>query len=94
LADATSACFPKDNLAFFNRGRSIAELVTSHLGSRPTRILDVGAGSGHVLHALGERHADAARVAIESSNECQRGAASFRSHMSSHFQACRAEART
>jgi SAM-dependent methyltransferase len=64
--------FPKDNLALFNRGRSIAELVTPHVGPGRTRILDVGAGYGHVLHALGERHAGATRVAIESSDECQR----------------------
>jgi SAM-dependent methyltransferase len=64
--------FPRDNLALFNRGRSIAELVTSHLGAGPKRILDVGAGYGHVLHALGERYADATRVAIESSGQCQR----------------------
>jgi SAM-dependent methyltransferase len=64
--------FPRDNLALFNRGRSIAELVMSHVRSRPKRILDVGAGYGHVLHALGERCADATMVAIESSDQCQR----------------------
>jgi 2-polyprenyl-3-methyl-5-hydroxy-6-metoxy-1,4-benzoquinol methylase len=64
--------FPRDNLALFNRGRSIAELVTSHVRSGPKRILDVGAGYGHVLHALGELYADATRVAIESSGQCQR----------------------
>lgn len=61
--------FPRDNLFYLNRGRSIAELVDSHVDP-PRRILDVGAGYGHVLHALGERYPDAERVAVEPSEAC------------------------
>lgn len=64
--------FPKDNLFYFNRGESIAELVASHLDDPPQRILDVGAGYGHVLHALGRRYPEAERVAVEPSAACAR----------------------
>jgi len=68
---ADPATFPKDNLFYFNRGNSIAELVDSYVDS-PRRILDVGAGYGHVLHALGARYPDAERVAVEPSEACAR----------------------
>jgi SAM-dependent methyltransferase len=64
--------FPKDNLFYFNRGRSIAELVARHVTQQPREILDVGAGFGHVLHAFGERYPDARRLAIEFSDVCVR----------------------
>lgn len=67
--------FPLDNLFYYNRGQSIAELVAPYLtaqrstGQSP-RILDIGAGYGHILHALGERFPTATRTAIEFSEVC------------------------
>lgn len=68
--DATT--FPRDNLFYFNRGESIAELVAQVLVRRPREILDVGAGFGHVLHAFGQRFPEARRLAIEFSDVCVR----------------------
>jgi cyclopropane fatty-acyl-phospholipid synthase-like methyltransferase len=70
LPDA--ALFPRDNLALFNRGQALAELVAAHARTQPATILDIGAGWGHVLHAIGERYPTAHRVALESSEVCQR----------------------
>jgi SAM-dependent methyltransferase len=66
-----AARFPRDNLFYYNRGRSIAELVAGHVRAEPKDILDVGAGFGHVLHALGERFSSARRLAIEFSDVCR-----------------------
>jgi len=62
--------FPKDNLFYFNRGQSIAELVLPHLQKDNPRILDVGAGYGHILYALSQRYPRSERVAIEFANVC------------------------
>lgn len=70
LADV--ALFPRDNLALFNRGLALGELVAAHARRQPARILDIGAGPGHVLHALGDRYPSAAKIALESSEGCQR----------------------
>jgi SAM-dependent methyltransferase len=67
-----AATFPRDNLFYFNRGESIADLVDKHLGRSPQNILDVGAGFGHILHALGQRFPGARRLAIEHSDVCVR----------------------
>jgi SAM-dependent methyltransferase len=67
---ADLATFPRDNLALFNRGHAIAELVAPHLRGQGLQILDVGAGYGHVLHVLGEKYLDSARLAIEFSSSC------------------------
>jgi SAM-dependent methyltransferase len=64
--------FPKDNLALYNRGCSMVEFVAPRIRSEPRRILDIGAGYGHVLHAMGQRYPGAARVAIESADSCRR----------------------
>ncbi len=72
-ADAADAeTFPRDNLFFYNRGRSITALVRPHLGQRerPLTILDIGAGFGHILHALGEAYPSAVRLAHEYSEPC------------------------
>lgn len=71
-ADAANAeTFPRDNLFFYNRGRSITALVRQHLGERrPLTILDIGAGFGHILHALGEAYPSAVRLAHEYSEPC------------------------
>ena len=65
--------FPRDNMFYFHRGRSIAALAGQRLadaaGETP-RILDVGAGWGHILHAFGERFPKAERFAIEISQPC------------------------
>jgi SAM-dependent methyltransferase len=67
--------FPRDNLFFFNRGTSIAERVAPRLrevaGDAP-RVLDVGAGFGHILHAIGERFPRASLFAQEISEPCVR----------------------
>lgn len=62
--------FPKDNLFYYNRGQSICELVSPHVRADSPRILDVGAGFGHILHAFGERFPRSERVAIEFSQPC------------------------
>ena len=70
---ADTARFPRDNLFFFNRGLSIAERVAAPLRSRAgeaPRILDIGAGYGHILHALGEFFPHAVRSAQEISEPC------------------------
>ncbi|MBL8960563.1 MAG: class I SAM-dependent methyltransferase [Gemmatimonadetes bacterium] len=68
---ADLANFPRDNLFFFNRGEAVADLLVKHLGDRsPSRILDVGAGFGHILHRLGERFPGAALHAHELSEPC------------------------
>lgn len=45
VADANK--FPKDNLFYYNRGLSIAELISPHIGKANPQILDIGAGFGH-----------------------------------------------
>lgn len=73
VADVTK--FPLDNLYYYNRGQSIADLVAPYLtapsrtGKAP-RVLDIGAGYGHILYALGERFPTAQRSAIEFSDVC------------------------
>jgi SAM-dependent methyltransferase len=69
---ADTSRFPFDNLFYYNRGRSIAELVAPHLSTAAPRILDIGAGYGHILHAFGERYPEAERQAIEYSDVCVR----------------------
>lgn len=71
-ADAADlSAFPKDNLFFYNRGVSITELLRPRLTTtRPLRILDVGAGYGHILQMLGEAFPTATRVAHELSEPC------------------------
>lgn len=64
--------FPKDNLFYYNRGQSIAELLSPHIDGEAPEILDVGAGYGHTLAALGERYPDSERTAIEFSDVCVR----------------------
>jgi SAM-dependent methyltransferase len=80
LADLS--LFPKDNLALFNRGQSLADLVAAHARRQPATILDIGAGLGHVLHALSERYPAADKVALESSDACQRHLRSLGIHVS------------
>jgi SAM-dependent methyltransferase len=65
---ADPATFPRDNLFYYNRGRSVAEKVAEYVTRPDARILDVGTGYGHVLHALGERYPDSDRLAIEFSD--------------------------
>ncbi len=67
---ADPAAFPRDNLFYFNRGRSIAELAAAHVTASRPRVLDIGAGWGHLLHALAERFPGAERHAIEYSRVC------------------------
>ena len=67
---ANLADFPKDNLFYYNRGQSVSELIAQHSRIERPRILDIGAGWGHVLHALGERFPDSTRLAIEYSDVC------------------------
>jgi len=71
---ATIRDFPKDNLFYYHRGQSIAALLDPHLKSRnfsdAPRVLDIGAGFGHLLHAFGERFPRAARTALELSESC------------------------
>ena len=62
--------FPKDNLFYYNRGQSIADLVGPYIHKEKPQILDIGAGFGHILHAFGERHPHSTRVAIEFSDIC------------------------
>lgn len=68
VADAER--FPRDNLFYLNRGRSITDLVAPHLATGSPRVLEIGAGFGHNLHALGERFPRAIRSAIEFSRPC------------------------
>jgi 2-polyprenyl-3-methyl-5-hydroxy-6-metoxy-1,4-benzoquinol methylase len=67
---ASAEDFPKDNLFYFNRGRSASELIGRYAPFERPEILDIGAGWGHILHALGERYPGANRVAIEYSDVC------------------------
>jgi len=69
---ADTSRFPLDNLFYYNRGRSIAELVAPHVTVAAPRVLDIGAGYGHILHAFGERYPEAERLAIEYSDACVR----------------------
>lgn len=72
-SDASNpATFPLDNIFFFHRGRSVTALLRSHLnGAEPPKtILDIGAGYGHVLHALSEAFPAARCFAQEYSEPC------------------------
>lgn len=69
---ADPATFPKDNLFYYNRGQSAASLLAPHVASPRPVILDIGAGYGHVLHALAERFPESERMAIEFSAVCVR----------------------
>ena len=63
---ADTSRFPRDNLYYFNRGRAVAELVAPHFAAdQPLRVLDVGAGYGHILHAVGTRFPKSRLHAIE-----------------------------
>ena len=62
--------FPNDNLYYCNRGRSIAELVKPFVSVESPRILDIGAGYGHILYFLGEQFPRSVRSAIELSTPC------------------------
>jgi len=66
--------FPRDNLFYYHRSQSIAALLDPHLRSRDfaaaPRVLDIGAGFGHLLHAFGERFPRASRTALELSESC------------------------
>lgn len=64
--------FPKDNLFYFNRGQSIADLLLPYVQKENPQILDIGAGYGHILYALGQRYPDSTRMAIEFSDVCAR----------------------
>jgi len=67
---ANAGLFPRDNLFYFNRGQSITELVSQYIHKENPRILDVGAGYGHILYSLGQQYPMSERVAIEYSNPC------------------------
>jgi 2-polyprenyl-3-methyl-5-hydroxy-6-metoxy-1,4-benzoquinol methylase len=70
---ADTSRFPRDNLFYFNRGEAVAQLVAPHFAAdRPLRILDIGAGFGHILHALGTAFPKATLHAIEYSELCVR----------------------
>jgi 2-polyprenyl-3-methyl-5-hydroxy-6-metoxy-1,4-benzoquinol methylase len=70
---ADTSKFPRDNLFYFNRGRAVAELVAPHFAAdQSLRILDIGAGFGHILHALGTAFPKATLHAIEYSALCVR----------------------
>jgi len=63
--------FPRDNLFYYNRGHSTADLIARHLAAGSDfEVADVGAGYGHILQAMGERLSCSQRVAIETSAEC------------------------
>ena len=62
--------FPKDNLFYYNRGLSITQLIAPYITKENPQILDIGAGYGHILHALGEQFPKADRYAIEFSEVC------------------------
>jgi SAM-dependent methyltransferase len=66
---ADLARFPKDNLFYYNRGQSIAELIGRHVGYENCNVLDIGAGFGHILHAIAERFPRATRFATEFSGQ-------------------------
>lgn len=62
--------FPKDNLFYFNRGQSVATLVCEYFRHQAPHVLDIGAGYGHILHAIGERFPNCTRIATEFSEPC------------------------
>ena len=72
VADTTN--FPYDNLFYFNRGESIAELVSKYIepnsGNSKLRVLDIGTGFGHILHSMGKRFPNSEKYAIEISDIC------------------------
>jgi hypothetical protein len=70
-SDASNpATFPHDNAFFYHRGRSVTALLREHLREPPRTILDIGAGYGHVLHALREAFPEAKCFAHEYSRPC------------------------
>ncbi len=62
--------FPNDNLFYCNRGQSITELLTPFVTKNDLRILDVGAGYGHILYFLGKQFPQSTRSAVELSKPC------------------------
>ena len=66
--------FPHDNLLYLNRGESVAAFLKLHLNRRASgtglRVLDVGAGFGHILHALAQQYPRSERFAVETSAPC------------------------
>ena len=67
---ADLSLFPTDNLFYYNRGQAASGLVAKHLTVAPRAVLDVGAGYGHILEALGRRYPNARRFGIEFSEVC------------------------
>jgi SAM-dependent methyltransferase len=67
---AELAKFPLDNLFYYNRGQAVAALVAPRVETAGPRILDIGAGYGHILRALGGRFPRASLTAIEVSDVC------------------------
>jgi SAM-dependent methyltransferase len=66
------AVFPRDNEILFQRGHALTALAASHLYRTPLVALDIGAGRGHALHAIGARYPGIQRVALEPSSNCRR----------------------
>ena len=64
--------FPKDNLFYFNRGESVADLIKPYLHKKSLSILDIGCGFGHILYSLGNYFPESERFAIEFSDKCVR----------------------
>lgn len=62
--------FPRDNLFYFNRGQAVTEALAPHIAAESPRVLDIGAGWGHILHAFGERYPRSSRIAIEFGEVC------------------------
>jgi SAM-dependent methyltransferase len=65
--------FPFDNTWYLSRGRSLRlfvdELAALPSGGHP-RLLDIGAGFGHVLHAFRESHPEVELTAAEPDPHC------------------------
>jgi SAM-dependent methyltransferase len=62
--------FPRDNLYYFNRGQSVTDTLVPYIATESPRVLDIGAGWGHILHAMGERYPRSSRMAIEFGEAC------------------------
>lgn len=63
--------FPKDDLWLYHRGLSVADFFRTHVKIPvPSRILDVGAGYGHVLHFLRDVFPKAGLCAAELDENC------------------------
>lgn len=67
--------FPEDNSSSFFRGESISELVVNHMssdkfgrGEGEPKLLDIGAGFGHILYSLSTRYPNAKLFTVEISD--------------------------